>query len=117
MKATLYRADLRYPHLQLHTASSGSIPGLDTLYLLLEDKNFNGLGEVRINIAYLNGYSAEGVLSDVIRALRQLDFSLPASALLMNLSQRMADFLAPTRMLFDVALHDLIARQNGISVA
>jgi len=117
VKATLYRADLRYSHLQLYTASSGSVPGLDTLYLLLEDKNVNGLGEVRINIAYLNGYSAERVLSDVIRALQQLDLSQPASTLLLNLPQRMADFLAPTRMLLDIALHDLIARQEGISVA
>lgn len=117
MKATLYRADLRYPHLQLHTASSGTITGLDTLYLLLEEKNFNGIGEVRINIAYLNGYSAELVLSDVIRALRQLDLSQPASTLLLNLPVLLADFLAPTRMLIDIALHDLIARQNGLSVA
>lgn len=117
MKATLYRADLRYPHLQLYTASSGSVPGLDQLYLLLEDKNFNGLGEVRINIAYLNGYSAEEVLRDVVRALRQLDLSQTASTLLMNLPQSLADFLAPTRMLIDIALHDLIARHEGISVA
>jgi L-alanine-DL-glutamate epimerase-like enolase superfamily enzyme len=117
VKATLYRADLRYPHLQLHTASSGTISGLDTLYLLLEEKNFNGIGEVRINIAYLNGYSAELVLSDVICALRQLDLSQPASTLLLNLPALLADFLAPTRMLIDIALHDLIARQNGLSVA
>nr|WP_238485638.1 mandelate racemase/muconate lactonizing enzyme family protein [Rahnella ecdela] len=113
----MYRAELRYPHLQLYTASSGSVPGLDQLYLLLEDKNFNGLGEVRINIAYLNGYSAEEVLRDVVRALRQLDLSQTASTLLMNLPQSLADFLAPTRMLIDIALHDLIARQEGISVA
>jgi len=117
VKATLYRADLRYPHLQLYTASSGSIAVLEELYLLLEDKAITGLGEVRLNIAYLNGYSAELVLSDVIRTLRTLDLQQTPSALLLSLEQQLADSLAPTRMLFDMALHDLIAHQNGCSVA
>lgn len=117
MKATLYRAELRYPHLQLHTASSGSIQALDELYLLLEDRHWQGLGEVRINIDYLNGYSAERVLNDVMRTLRALDLQQPPSDLLLTLDTQLADSLAPTRMLFDMALHDLIARQNGCSVA
>ncbi|MEG3132602.1 mandelate racemase/muconate lactonizing enzyme family protein [Rouxiella sp. T17] len=117
MKASLFRADLRYPHLQLHTASSGSINGLDELYLLLEDKNCVGIGEVRINIAYLNGYSAKLVLGDVIHSLRQLDLQRSASEILLTLETLLADRLAPTRMLFDMAFHDLIARQNGCSVA
>jgi L-alanine-DL-glutamate epimerase-like enolase superfamily enzyme len=117
VKATLYRADLRYPHLQLFTAASGSVAGLDELYLLLEEKSVSGLGEVRINIAYLNGYSAEVVLSDVIRTLRSLDLQQSASDLLLTLETQLADCLAPSRMLFDMALHDLIARQQGVTVA
>ncbi len=117
MKATVYRADLRYPHLQLYTASSGSIAGLEELYLLLEEKSFSGLGEVRINIAYLNGYSADVVLCDVMRTLRTLDLQQSSSRLLLTLETQLASSLAPTRMLFDMALHDLIARQNGSSVA
>lgn len=117
MKATLYRAELRYPHLQLYTASSGSIAMLEELYLLLEDKAVSGLGEVRINIAYLNGYSAERVLGDVIRTLRAVDWQQSPGDLLLSLENLLASSLAPTRMLLDMALHDLIARQNGISVA
>ncbi|WP_413739462.1 mandelate racemase/muconate lactonizing enzyme family protein [Sodalis sp. RH14] len=117
MKATLYRAALRYPHLRLYTASSGSVAALDELYLLLEDQAFQGLGEVRVNIAYLNGYSPQQVLDDVLRCLRRLDLALDPAQLLAGLDTWAAGILAPTRMLLDVALHDLLARRQGISVA
>ncbi|WP_406705677.1 enolase C-terminal domain-like protein [Sodalis sp.] len=101
MNASLYRADLHYPHLQLHTASSGSVPALESLYLCLRDRCLEGIGEVRINIAYLNGYSAQQVLDDVVAALEQDHWHR----------------LAPTRMLLDMALHDLVAKQAGTSVS
>ncbi len=117
MKATLYRAALRYPHLRLYTASSGSVASLDELYLLLEDQGRQGLGEVRVNIAYLNGYSPQQVLDDVIRVLGLIDLDLDARGLLAALNSRAHGSLAPTRMLLDMALHDLLARQAGVSVA
>ena len=56
MRASLYRTSLRYGGgLMLHTASSGPVDGLDTLHLRLHDKEITAVGEVRINIAYLNG--------------------------------------------------------------
>ncbi len=117
MKATLYRAALRYPHLQLHTASSGSVAALEELYLLLEDQAERGVGEVRINIAYLNGYSQRQVLDDVLRCLRRVDLRQSAERLLVNLDESAAGCLAPTRMLLDMALHDLLAHQRRQSVA
>ncbi|GAA3891336.1 mandelate racemase/muconate lactonizing enzyme family protein [Gibbsiella dentisursi] len=117
MKATLYRANVHYQALQLYTAASGSVTALEELYLLLEADGACGLGEVRVNIAYLNGYSPEQVLNDVMRALRRLDLSQSASTLLLTLETQLAGCLAPTRMLIDIALHDLFARQQGLSVA
>ena len=117
MKATLYRAALRYPHLRLHTASSGSVATLEELYLLLEDQGVRGVGEVRINIAYLNGYRQQQVLDDVRRCLRHIDLRQDAQRLLVELDPATTGSLAPTRMLLDMALHDLVARQRQQSVA
>ncbi|TCV95172.1 mandelate racemase/muconate lactonizing enzyme family protein [Biostraticola tofi] len=117
MKVSLYRASLHYPHLQLHTASSGSIGALEELYLQLDDGRFQGLGEVRVNIAYLNGYQAALVQDNVVKALRQLDWHQPPDRLLATLHQAGSTVLPPTRMLIDIALHDLIARRQGVSVA
>ncbi|AHF78095.1 Mandelate racemase/muconate lactonizing protein [Sodalis praecaptivus] len=117
MNASLYRADLHYPHLQLHTASSGSVPALESLYLCLRDRGLEGIGEVRINIAYLNGYSAQQVLDDVVAALGDWDLARPARTLLAALEQDHGHRLAPTRMLLDMALHDLVAKQVGTSVS
>ncbi len=62
MRASLHAADLHYGgDLVLHTASSGSISHLSELYLRLDDGATVGIGEVRINIAYLNGYAPETV--------------------------------------------------------
>lgn len=117
MKATLYRAALSYPHLQLYTASSGGIAALDELYLLLEDQQWRGIGEVRINIDYLNGYTAQQVLNDVMACLRRFDTRQDAGQLLANLDIWAAGCLAPTRMLLDTALLDLVAQRQRQSVA
>lgn len=117
MKAALYRADLHYRGLQLHTASSGSIPALESLYLVLDDGHGRGIGEVRLNIAYLNGFTAEQVMADVRRALAGQDWSLPAATLLEHSESTLSPYMAPTRMLLDLALHDMVAAQAGTSVA
>lgn len=117
MKASLFRADLHYPHLHLHTASSGSISALQALYLRLSEGDTEGIGEVRINVAYLNGYRAQQVLEDAIDALENCDLSCPPEILLANLHTEQKQRLAPVRMLLDMALHDLVARQAGTSVS
>ena len=64
MRVSLHSADLHYGGgLVLHTASSGSIPHLKEVYLRLDDDETIGIGEVRANIAYLNGF-AEGTVVD-----------------------------------------------------
>nr|WP_255556900.1 mandelate racemase/muconate lactonizing enzyme family protein [Sodalis sp. dw_96] len=108
---------MHYRGLQLHTASSGSIPALEALYLVLDDGHGSGVGEVRLNIAYLNGLSAEQVMADVRLSLTNEDWSLPAAALLERSEAMLAPYLAPTRMLIDLALHDMAATQAGTSVA
>ncbi|TKI05955.1 mandelate racemase/muconate lactonizing enzyme family protein [Martelella alba] len=117
MKGRLYRADLHYRGVQLHTASSGSVPALQSLYLLLDDGRYRGLGEVRVNIGYLNGLDAQQVLGDVRAALSCWEWSLPAEEQRARSETLLAPYLPPTRMLLDSALHDLAARRAGTSVA
>lgn len=38
MKAQLFRGDLHYADVTLHTAASGPVTALDTLWLRLEDR-------------------------------------------------------------------------------
>lgn len=117
MKASLHRAMLRYGGgLLLHTASSGPVGGLDTLYLKLEHGSHAGIGEVRINIAYLNGISAEACLEQALRVLDGLNWSMRPEAMQAELAG-LTEVIAPVRMLLDIALHDLIAREKGIAVA
>lgn len=116
MRASLHRAMLRYGGgLLLHTASSGPVGGLDTLYLRLEHGRHSGIGEVRINIAYLNGISPETCLEEALAVLGSWDWSLDPVAMQAELAAR-TDVIAPVRMLIDIALHDLIAREKGVTV-
>ena len=45
MKAQLFRGDLHYAGVTLHTAASGPVTALDTLWLRLEDRGVTGIGE------------------------------------------------------------------------
>jgi L-alanine-DL-glutamate epimerase-like enolase superfamily enzyme len=101
--------------LLLHTASSGPVGGLDTLYLRLEHGRHSGIGEVRINIAYLNGISPETCLEKALSVLGVMDWSMDPVAMQAEMAAR-ADVIAPVRMLIDIALHDLIAREKGVTV-
>lgn len=112
MKITLWRGELHYAGVTLHTATSGAINALDTLWLQLDD----AIGEVRLNISYLHGYSAEQVLQDVTRALSQWSSNDDAQTLL-NRTAADASLLTPTRMLLDMALHDLLAKRAKQSLA
>ncbi|WP_347554121.1 mandelate racemase/muconate lactonizing enzyme family protein [Robbsia sp. KACC 23696] len=121
--ATLLRADLHYGgDLVLHTASSGSIDHLDALYLMLRDGAGRvGIGETRLNIRYLNGLDAAVVLADAQRLLAEaVDLAnggQRAADLLRTMLEWASGYLAPVRMMLDIALHDLEAKQRGLTVA
>lgn len=117
MQASLHRAMLSYgSSLMLHTASSGPVAGLDTLYLCLRDDDVVATGEVRINIAYLNGLPAETVLAEALSLFNRIDWSLEAVDLLAD-EAIWAEASAPVRMLLDIALLDLLARQQDMPLA
>lgn len=112
MKATLFRGELHYNSVTLHTAASGEIDALDTLWLRMDDGTHQGIGEVRLNIHYLHGYSAEKVLHNVTQTLTHWDWTLPPQSMLAAVHAPDSTLLAPTRMLIDMALHDLLARRS-----
>ncbi|MCJ8145039.1 mandelate racemase/muconate lactonizing enzyme family protein [Ancylobacter sp. A5.8] len=118
MRVSLHRALLTYGGgLVLHTASSGRIAGLDTLYLRLETGTVVAVGEVRLNIAYLNGLEAEAVLAEAVDVVGRIDFAIGAASLLTLPPAAFSEASAPVRTLIDGALHDLAARQAGIPLA
>jgi L-alanine-DL-glutamate epimerase-like enolase superfamily enzyme len=102
--------------LMLHTASSGPVTGLDTLYLCLREDNVVATGEVRINIAYLNGLQAEAVLLEALSLFDRIDWSRDAADLLAD-EAIWAEASAPVRMLLDMALHDLLAQRQDVPLA
>lgn len=115
MEPRLYRSMLGYAGLTVHTASSGPLAGLDTLHLELDDGRYCGVGEVRINCAYLNGYAPEVLLRSVREAIRAMDWDIPPERLRDDLMQ--GEWPAPVRMLLDIALWDLSARRAGVPLA
>lgn len=128
MKATLHRAALHYGDgLVLHTAASGSVGALDALYLRLADDADDaddsqaggtvGIGETRLNIAYLNGLDADTVIADARAALAAIDWRQDAGTLLAGSAAWLPGRLAPVRMLIDSALRDRLAREQRTSVA
>ncbi|MEI5681481.1 MULTISPECIES: mandelate racemase/muconate lactonizing enzyme family protein [unclassified Mesorhizobium] len=117
MRASLHRAMLHYGgNLMLHTASSGPVSGLHALYLHLDDGDVAGTGEVRINIAYLNGLSEDAVEQEAIALFETIDWSRKPEALLAD-ATILKGVSAPVRMLLDGALHDLISRRAGLPLA
>ncbi len=111
----LLKGRLHYaPDRILHTASSGPVPELEELILLLErDGKTLGLGSVRINIAYLSGQEPAQVEAAVCAALPTLDWSQPAEVLLDAVHGHPAR--PPlVRALLDQTLHDGMARCSGL---
>ncbi|WLI77370.1 mandelate racemase/muconate lactonizing enzyme family protein [Kosakonia sp. H02] len=117
MKAQLWRGELHYKGVTLHTAASGAIHALDTLWLQLNDGKHQGIGEVRLNISYLHGYSEKQVLANLISVLTTWDWSREPQAMLNAVHAVDSALLAPARMLIDMALHDLLARKASVSLA
>lgn len=115
MDINLYRSLLTYEGLTVHTASSGPVAGLDTLYLVIDDGEHRGVGEVRINCAYLNGYEPDELLRYTRKALGGFDWEAPPQALRAVVAE--SAWPAPVRMLLDTALWDLEARRAGLPLA
>jgi L-alanine-DL-glutamate epimerase-like enolase superfamily enzyme len=118
VKATLRRADLHYGNgVQLHTAASGSVGALEALYLCLDDGEHQAVGEVRINIAYLNGYSPDEVIAQALQALSALSWQQDPAQMLADMPHWAANLSMPVRNLIDCALHDLVSRRAGLPLA
>ena len=118
MRVSLHLADLHYGGgLILHTASSGSIPSLKEIYLRLDDGDAVGFGEVRANIAYLNGYDENRVVESAIAAVRNVDWRRDPLDLIAMMMRWETPYITPVRTLIDCALHDLVARREHKTVA
>ncbi|KAF1023989.1 MAG: N-succinyl-L-Arg/Lys racemase [Paracidovorax wautersii] len=118
MRASLHAKDLHYGNgVVLHTASSGSLAQLQSLYLRLDDGVHQAVGEVRINIAYLNGYTADAVRSSTLALLSRVDWQQPPEQLLATLPDWAGASPMPVRCLIDCALHDLVARRASLPLA
>ncbi|PIL19754.1 hypothetical protein P775_12955 [Puniceibacterium antarcticum] len=115
MRYSFHRTELGYSGLTLHTASSGPVVGLDTLYFVLDDGETRAVGETRLNCAYLNGYAADTLLDAARAHAARTDWSRPPSDLRSELAN--LDLPAPVRMLFDCTLWDLSARRAGVPLA
>lgn len=116
MRATFHRAQLHYAGLTLHTASSGPVPGLDALYLMLTPESGSAaVSEVRLNCAYLNGYAANALVAEALRMGAETDWTQDCADLRASIASGGAS--APVRALFDCALWDLEARRAGVPLA
>lgn len=118
LRVSLHSADLHYGNgLVLHTASSGSIPHLTEIYLRLDDGETIGIGEVRANIAYLNGFAEATVLERAAGAVGEVDWTRDPVDLIATVAEWGAPLIAPLRALIDCALHDFVARRDHLTVA
>jgi|GEM_PF-297744 L-alanine-DL-glutamate epimerase-like enolase superfamily enzyme len=113
----VFRGHLHYePGLVLHTASSGSVPYLDELYLRFSTKHETlALGGVRTNVEYLTQISGDKIEKQVIDWLSSVDLSNSFSALL-DMAHKNEMLSPPARALLDQTLHDGIAREQGIPI-
>jgi L-alanine-DL-glutamate epimerase-like enolase superfamily enzyme len=101
----------------LHTASSGRIAHLSEIYLRLDDGETVGIGEVRANIAYLNGLAEEAVLKEAASSVRAVDWKRDPAELLATMMEWGKPLLAPVKTLIDCALHDVLARRARKTLA
>jgi L-Ala-D/L-Glu epimerase len=118
LRVSLHSADLHYGGgLVLHTASSGSIARLTEIYLWLDDGETVGVGEVRANIAYLNGFAVGTVVERAAAAIGEVEWTRDPADLIATMPEWGARLIAPVRALIDCALHDFVARRERLSVA
>ncbi|WP_291298313.1 mandelate racemase/muconate lactonizing enzyme family protein [Elioraea sp.] len=116
-RITLSRITLRYADkLVLHTASSGTVPGLDELRLVIhQDGALAGIGASRINIRYLNGLDPEMLARDAVALCRSLRWQCEPEAVLADCDA--ANPPGPLRMLVEMAVRDAEARIRDVPLA
>jgi len=119
LRVSLHSAELHYAGgLVLHTASSGSVAHLSEIYLRLDDGETIGIGEVRANIAYLNGFAEATVVECASAAIAgAVDWTRDPVDLIATMANWGAPLIAPVRALIDCALHDFVARRERLTVA
>ena len=119
MRIRLLQNHIHYhPGLVLHTASSGAVGHLAELYLVLEEnRQVLGIGEVRENIAYLNGLDLEQVRAAVVTLLDEIRWEAGPQEIIEDLRSQTEKHPAVARALVDSAMHDWWARQNNLSVS
>jgi len=116
MRYSLHRCWLSYGDgLQVFTASSGPVPGLEELYLQVTWPGGEGWGEARANIAYASGVAAERVPGLIAETIALLIGATTAEAALNILGRTPAHPMA--RNLVECALLEGIARARGVAVA
>ncbi len=115
MKIRLLNGTLHYgPDVVLHTASSGSVPHLDELYLLIEhDREVLALGGIRRNIEYLTGISEAKIEKDIVNWASRVVWPRSFEDLLEDLHAN-SGLCAPACALLDQTFHDGIARARGV---
>ncbi len=118
-RVCLLRVSLSYADgLVLHTASSGAVPALDELRLVVEqDGALAALGATRVNIEYLSGIPAEQLVAACVAAAGCIDWSGAWADLPGRLDAALPGLPAPARMLFEMAAADGAAREAGCSLA
>jgi L-alanine-DL-glutamate epimerase-like enolase superfamily enzyme len=116
-RVTLSRVTLRYADkLVLHTASSGTVPELEELRLVIrQDGALAGIGASRVNIRYLNGLDPEELVTDAVRLCGALRWQCEPAAVLADCDA--AAPAAPLRMLVEMAVRDAEARIRDVPLA
>jgi len=114
-RVRLSHIDLGYTDgMVLHTATSGAVPMLDELRLVVtEGDAVVALGASRMNIAYLSGIEPEVLVAVCLDAVRRVDWTAPWSRLVPALDDALPDLPAPARMLIEIAAADGAARAAG----
>lgn len=114
-RVKLFASELHYrPQLRLHTASSGDVPSLRELYLVLEEGGTRlACGAVRTNVEYLTGIPESAVRREVDDRVRDFPWTGDFSDLHAALAS--AGKLSPTtRALVDTLIFDGLSRREGV---
>lgn len=114
-KPRLFQRTLHYDDLQLHTASSGPITGLEAVFLTLDYDGLIATAEMRINIPYLTGIATAAQRLRICDAVTSFPFS--DDPVLDRKKLDNFDFDTRARALLDVVLVDGAARMRDCSAA
>jgi L-Ala-D/L-Glu epimerase len=118
-RVKLFSCSVHYPpDLVLHTASSGRIKALDELYLVIErQREIEGFGEIRENIAYLTGLDPIVVRRGIIDLAEMLDWSADPGIIherFVSIAPRASTI---ARALLDSTILDWIARRRTVPIS